>query len=346
MIRRGVLRGITALIAGGAAGLPASRLAAQGLSADVEALRRQRPSGFPSRPIELVVTYPAGGGMDITARILAKHLEQVIGHSVIVQNRAGAAGLVGATWLATQAPNDGHVVGILASNFWGDALLRAEGKWSYRDMEPIAFINSDPLTWIVNTASRFGKSDLAAILRTAREQPGSVRLSASENSPSGFIARQLEDASGAKFTTVMYQGGRQALTDLLGQHIDVSFGYLGEYRGHMEAGQVRAIAVASPRRVPLLKDTPTFDEVLGNTGNVWDAFRHASLPKGVAPDRKAWLERAFSIALSSPEIAEEYAKLGATVDRTLSDGARTAEEMERRITRERAFYVRIGRLAQ
>jgi tripartite-type tricarboxylate transporter receptor subunit TctC len=322
------------------------RVHAQGQGVDAEALRRSKPADFPARPIELVVTYPAGGGMDITARILARHVEKAIGHPVIVQNRAGAGGLVGATWLATQAPADGHVVGILASNFWGDAILRSEGKWSYRDMEPIAFVNYDPLTWIVNTAGPFGRVGLKEILAAARERPGTVRLAASENSPSGFLARQLEDATGAKFTTVMYQGGRQALTDLLGQHIDVSFGYLGEYVGHLQAGQVKAVGVASPARVALLKDTPTFDEVLGSPGNVWDAFRFAAVPKGTPVDRKAWLERAFHAALSGPEIAGEYAKLGATADRTLSNGRLTADEIERRVAQEIAFYKKIGRLPQ
>ncbi len=346
-MRRRILKGL-AMAGAGAAGVGWGGLAcAQPASGnDVESVRRAKPADFPTRPLELVVTYPAGGGMDITARVLAKHLERVIGSPVIVQNRAGAGGLVGATWLATQAPNDGHVIAVVASNFWGDALLRSEGKWSYRDLEPIAFINYDPLTWIVNTAGRFGSAGLKEVLAEARAKPGTVRLSASENSPSGFLARQLEEASGAKFTTVMYQGGRQALTDLLGQHIDVSYGYFGEYRSNLEAGQVRAIGVARPARVALLKDTPTFDEVLGRPGNVWDAFRHASVPKGTPRDRKAWLERAFDAALSGPEIAAEYAKLGATVDRTLSDGQRTNAELERRVALERAFYVKIGRLPQ
>jgi len=345
-MRRRLLSGLAATAATALGAGIGVRAQAQGAPNDADAVRRSKPADFPTRPIELVVTYPAGGGMDITARILARHLERVISHPVIVQNRAGAAGLVGATWLAAQAPNDGHVVGVLASNFWGDALLRAEGKWSYRDMEPIGFINYDPLTWIVNTAGRFGTVGLKEILAAARDKPGTVRLSASENSPSGFLARQLEDASGAKFTTVMYQGGRQALTDLLGQHIDVSYGYLGEYRSNMEAGQVRAVGVASASRVALLKDTPTFDEVLGRPGNVWDAFRFAAVPKGTPRDRKAWLERALDVALSNPEIAAEYSKLGSTVDRSLSDGKSTSDEIERRVALERAFYARIGRLPQ
>lgn len=343
-MRRRVLAGITALAGATMSGLLARPAFGQAGPEVLNRIRQSKPKDFPTRPIELVVTYPAGGGMDITARILAKHLERVIGHSVIVQNRAGAAGLVGATWLATQAPADGYTIGVLASNFWGDAILRAEGKWSYRDMEPIAFINYDPLTWIVHTAGPFGNGGLVEIMAAARDKPGTVRVAASENSPSGFLARQLEGRSGAKFTTVMYQGGRQALTDLLGQHIQVSYGYLGEYRSQMEAGLIKAVGVASTQRVALLKDTPTFNEVLGTDENVWDAFRYAAVPKGTPSDRKAWLEAAFNAALSDPEIVSEYAALGSTVDRTLSSGAKTAEEIERRVARERAFYVKIGRL--
>jgi tripartite-type tricarboxylate transporter receptor subunit TctC len=317
---------------------------AQSLQDVQKQLRESRPSGFPDRPLELVVTYPAGGGMDITARILAKYLEKYIQSPVLVMNRAGAAGLVGATYLATQAKPDGYTVGILASNFWGDAMLRAEGKFDYRDMEPIAFINYDPITWLVHTEGPFGKQGLQEIIAAARANPGAVRAAATEASPSGFLVQQIEAATGAKFTTVMYQGGRQAVTDLLGQHIEVSYGYLGEYKSQLEAGRVRTVGVASPQRVRLLKDTPTFNEVLGTDDTVWDAFRFAAVPKGTPADRKAWLEAAFNAALSDPAIAAEYAELGSTVDRNLGTARLVAEEIDRRVARERAFHVKVGRL--
>jgi len=107
-----------------------------------------KPAGFPTQPIEFTVVYPAGGGMDLTARLLAKFSEQVSGDKILVNNRTGGAGMVGHAYLATQAKPDGYTVGILANLVWGDAILRGQGKWSLSDIETIAYINSDALTWV------------------------------------------------------------------------------------------------------------------------------------------------------------------------------------------------------
>lgn len=111
-----------------------------------------KPRDYPTQPIEFVVVYPAGGGMDTTARLLAKYVEKYTDHRVIVVNRTGGAGLIGHTYLATAAKNDGYTVGILANGAWTDAMLKAPGKWSHRDLPPVAFINYDPVTWVVSTA--------------------------------------------------------------------------------------------------------------------------------------------------------------------------------------------------
>lgn len=332
----------TASLLGLGIGRPA---AAQSLTEIQARLKSTRPDGFPSRPLQLIVPFPAGGGMDINARKLARFLTKVTEANVVVQNRPGAAGFLGASWLVQQTPGDGYTIGILSSNFWGDAILRAEGKWSYKDMEPIAFINYDPLTWLTTTSGPFGKLSLKEVLAQAKARPESVRIAASENSPSGFLVRQVEDAVGAKFTTVMYQGGRAGQTDMLGGHVQIASGYLAEYRGDLDAGKVKVLGVASPTRVSLLKDVPTFNEALGTDQIVWDAFRFVAVPKGVPTDRKAWLEAAFGAALADPELAAEFAQIGASVDRSMTGAARITDEIERRVGRERAVYVKIGRLA-
>jgi tripartite-type tricarboxylate transporter receptor subunit TctC len=153
-----------------------------------------------------------------------------------------------------------------------------------------------------------------------------------------------EAATGAKFVPVLYQGDRQAIADLMGGHIDVSYGYFGTYRGLMESGKIVPIGVASPERMPLLPQTPTFNEVAGVDDIVWDAFRFVVVPKGVDPARKRWLEAAFNAALSDPAIAAEFAALGAAVDRRLGSASLVAQEVERRANRERAWYVKTGRL--
>ena len=89
-----------------------------------------KPAGFPDQPIEYTVVYPAGGGMDITARLLGKYAEKASGDKILVNNRTGGAGVVGHAYLATQAKPDGYSVGILGNMVWGDAMLKAKGKWS------------------------------------------------------------------------------------------------------------------------------------------------------------------------------------------------------------------------
>ena len=127
--------------------LVATPAAAQ--SGDAKAdLAKLKPKDFPTGPIEYTVVYPAGGGMDVTARLLAKHVEKWSGDKIVVNNRTGGAGMVGHSYLATQAKPDGYTVGVLANLMWGDAMLRAQGRWVYTDLEPIGYLNSDPLSWV------------------------------------------------------------------------------------------------------------------------------------------------------------------------------------------------------
>ena len=312
---------------------------------DVKArLKETRPAGFPARNLEILVAYPPGGGMDANARILAKYLEKYTELPVTVVNRAGAAGVIGESYMATQVKPDGHTAGLMASNFWSNSMLRGEGKWSYKDTEPIAFVNSDPPTWVVSGDGRFAGKGLKDVVAEARAKPGTVRVAASSSTATAFILEQLEAATGAKFVPVLYQGDRQAITDLMGGHIDVSYGFFATYRSLADTGKVQPIGVASPERMPLMPNTPTFNEVAGVDDIVWDAFRFVVLPRNVDPARKRWLEAAFDAALSDPDIAAEFAALGAAVDRRLATAAQVAAEVERRAAREQRYYVRTGRL--
>ncbi|MEI6839568.1 MAG: hypothetical protein WCK56_17365, partial [Alcaligenaceae bacterium] len=101
-------------------------------------LAKLKPAGFPDQPIEYTVVYPAGGGVDITARLLAKYAEQVSGDKILVNNRTGGAGMVGHAYLAKQAKADGYTWGVVGNNIWGDAMLEAQGKWALSDLEAIA----------------------------------------------------------------------------------------------------------------------------------------------------------------------------------------------------------------
>ncbi len=315
--------------------------AAAQMPAEVRAkLIELKPKDYPARPVELMVAFGAGGGMDVHARLLAKYLEKFTGQTFIVANRAGASGFIGHTHIATQARPDGYTVGVLSSNFWADSIQRGDGKWTYRDVEPLAFFNAEPLAWLVTSNGPLRDKKLHDVIAMAKERPGELRVAMAETSPTAFLAQQVETVGGVRFNPIPFQGGRQALTAVLGGHIDISYGYMGEYRGMLDAGRIQLLALSSGRRSTVVPEVPTFNELLGLKDVLWDAFRFIVVPKGVAAERKAWLEAAFNAALDDAELAREVAALGASMDRSLNTPRKVADEIERRVAFERVYYDR------
>ncbi|MGE5511667.1 MAG: tripartite tricarboxylate transporter substrate binding protein [Bacteroidota bacterium] len=309
-------------------------------------IKSLQPKDYPKEPLEFVVVYPAGGGMDVATRILAKYVEKWTGHKTIVTNKVGGGGMVGHTYLATQAPNDGYVIGVVASFFWDDGWLRSDGKFDYTYLEPLAFINYDPTTWIVRTDGPLKDKNLKDIVAMIKEKPGELKVGVVPVTSNEFIAEQLEALSGTgKFTKVPFQGGAPSITALLGGHVDISFGYYAEYRGHLEAGKVKVIGQANTERVPIFKDVPTFNEQLGVNDIVWLAWRYAGVPRGTPADRKAYLEAALNAALNDPELAVEYGKTGSTMDTKRMNSAKAvSDEVNKLAKLEHDYFVKTGRI--
>lgn len=307
-------------------------------------LKELKPKDFPSQPIELVVVYPAGGGMDVTARLLAKYAEKHSGERFVVTNKTGGAGMVGHAFLTTQAKGDGYTVGILASTFFADSLLRAQGKWTHADVEATNFINLDPVTFVVATDGPLKDKSIKDIVALSKEKPGTLRVGVVPQNSAEFIAEQLEAVGGGKFVPVPFQGGAPAITAVLGGHVEISFGFFAEYKGHYEAGKIRPIAVAGDKRSPNLPDVPTFNEALGAKDILWQAWRYVALPKGVPADRKAWLTAVFEQTLADPELMAEYRKMGAVPERAFTTPQQVSQEVDRLVKLERDYYVKTGRL--
>jgi len=303
-----------------------------------------KPKDFPTQPIEYVVVYPAGGGMDVTARLLAKYVEKSTGDKILVNNRTGGAGMVGHTYLATQAKPDGYTVGVLANLVWGDAMLRAQGKWAYTDLEPIGYLNSDALTWVGPTDGPLKGKTLKEILQIAKDKPGTIRVATVPGSMWEYLVEQVEAASGAKFLRVPFQGGGAGINALVGGNVDIAQGFFAEFRGHLDAGKVAPLAVASSERMPHLKDMPTFNEALGGKDYIWAVVRFIVVPKGTPADRKAYLAAGVRTAMSDPELLAEYRKAGVYFDPVLVNSTRIADDLNRYAERERAFYQQTGRL--
>jgi tripartite-type tricarboxylate transporter receptor subunit TctC len=325
---------LTAVLAGGAA-------AQDDAKAKLQALK---PKDFPTQPIEFVVVYPAGGGMDVTARVLAKYVEKLTDQRVVVANRTGGAGLIGHTYLATQAKNDGYTVGILANPFWvEDEILRAKGKWTYKDLTPVGFINYDPVTWIVTTDGPFKDKPVQEIVAQAKAKPGTVKIAIAPDGAFQFLAEGVEAVTGAKFVKVPFQGGAPGVTALVGGHVDVATGFLAEYRGHLDAGKVRVVAVAGAERSIFFPQVPTFNESLGAKDLVWLAWRFAAVPKGVPADRLRYLEAAIDAAMHDRELIDEYKKLGVIAGTRYLKAKETTDEIERFYLGHKEFLTKSGR---
>jgi tripartite-type tricarboxylate transporter receptor subunit TctC len=323
--------------------LLATPAAAQGGDAKAE-LGKLKPKDFPSGPIEYTVVYPAGGGMDVTARLLAKYVEKWSGDKIVVNNRTGGAGMVGHAYLATQAKPDGYTVGVIANLMWGDAMLRAQGRWAYTDLEPIGYLNSDPLIWVGPTDGPYKGMSVKQIVQIAKDKPNTVRAATVPGSMWDYILDQVEANSGAKFLRVPFQGGGAGINALAGGNVDIAQGFFSEFRGLADAGKVTPLGVAAPERLSFLKDTPTMNEALGGNEYQWIIIRFAVVPKGTPADRKAYLGAAINAAMRDPELVAEYLKAGVYFDPKLTDPARMEANLKAYAEAEREFYQKTGRL--
>ncbi|HYF08395.1 MAG TPA: tripartite tricarboxylate transporter substrate binding protein [Acetobacteraceae bacterium] len=331
----------------GAAGLGAAPLAARAQGFDLEAARRRlaalKPQGYPSQPIEMVVVYPAGGGMDITARVVQRFFERVTGERSFVNNRTGGAGLVGHTWLATQAPGDGHALGIVANLIFADA-RRSQGRWKWDDLDHIAALNAEPLNLVVNAEGAFKDSGFRGAVEAARARPNTVRFTVVPGGYYEWMIDQIEQASGARFLKVPFQGGGPGVTALLGNNVDIALGFFGEIRSHIQANRLVPVAVAGRERSPFLPNTPTVNEVLNVQDIVWGVSRWVAVPRAVPAPRKAWLAAAFHAAVQDPELIEEFRNLGALPDPSLDTPEKVLANIAAMARAEEEFLIRTGRL--
>ena len=327
----------------GAALLP---LLPRGAAAQDAAVRQRlaamKPAGFPREPIEMTVVYPAGGGMDVTGRVVQRFFERVTGERSFVNNRTGGAGLVGHTWLATQAPADGHAVGVVANLIFSDA-ARSQGRWSWSDLDHIAHINAEPLNVVVNSEGPFRTGGLRGVLDAVKARPGTVRVMVVPGGYYEYLIEQLEAASGGRFLKVPFQGGAPGITALLGNNVDLGFGFYAEVRGHLAANRLLPIAVTGRQSTAFLPETPTVNSVTGRDDVNWGVSRWIAVPKAVPADRKAWLAAAFRAAMQDPDLLQEMRNLGAMPDPSLDTPAKVLADVQRMAQAERDYLVASGR---
>ena len=215
---------------------------------------------YPQQSVTLIVPFPPGGGTDTGARLLAQKLSDKWGQQVIVDNKPGAAGIVGLE-IASKAKPDGYtiVMGNIGTQAINQSLYKKLPYNSDTAFTPITLVAELPLVLVVNPST--SAKTTAELIALAKTKPGELTYSTSGNGSSMHLAAALfENQAGLKFTHVPYKGGGPAIQDLIGGHVSMSFATVLETSGQIKSGKLRAIAVTSDKRSPALPDVPTAAE--------------------------------------------------------------------------------------
>lgn len=256
---------------------------------------------FPARAITLVAPFPAGSVTDAVTRILAQGMQEQLGQSVIVENRAGAQGTVGAAYVARTKP-DGYTLLVASSGmFVAKSLFKTLSYEPMDNFQLVSGVGSTSMMFVVADNSPLKTID--DLTRSARS--GAVNVGF--GSPSGQLALSLY-ANTAKVTPtpIAYKGIPQALTDLAGGHVNVAVVDLTTGLAQVNSGKMRALAISAAQRFAGAPNIPTLDEAFPNAGNTLETLIAISGPAGIPADVLAKLDRAILATLAKPEVRTRF----------------------------------------
>jgi tripartite-type tricarboxylate transporter receptor subunit TctC len=264
---------------------------------------------YPLRPITLIVPFPAGGGVDAVARIVADKLAAGLGQPVVIDNRGGAAGVIGMR-MGARAANDGYtlVLAHTGSTSINPSLYANAGYDPRADFAPIGLISSTPVMLMAYPA--FAASTIAELIAMAKKEPGKINFGTPPPGTGGYLAAELfKSMSGAEMTIIPYKGTAALTTDLLGGHVPVGFNVIAPALGSLRGGGLRAVAVAGPVRSSLFPDVPTVNES-GLPG--FEAVLHYGLlaPAGTPKEIIARLNMELRALVAAPDVRERIAAEG------------------------------------
>ena len=225
---------------------------------------------YPTRPIRLIVGFAAGSSGDVAARIIGHKLGDLLGQTVIVENRPGASSLI-ATEFVARAPKDGYtlLLATVAATI-NTTLMPGKGPNFEKDLAPVVLVGSIPNILVVNPT--VGVSDVKGLIALAKEKPGQIMYGASGiGSGPQLTAELFKKMAGIQMTAVLYPGSAQQLTDLLAGRIHVMFSPASTVLGHIQQGTVKALATTQAKRASAAPDLPTISEAAlpGFDTGVW-----------------------------------------------------------------------------
>jgi tripartite-type tricarboxylate transporter receptor subunit TctC len=264
---------------------------------------------WPAKPVKVVVPFPAGGSTDVLARLLSKKLSEVTGQPFVVENRAGANGNLGASAVATAAP-DGYTLLFTTTGplVYNRFLYKSTPFDPAKDFTPIVKAAEIPLLVAVHPS--VPANNLADLVRYAKAHPGKLTYSTAGNGSMGHLtAELLQREAGFRITHVPYKGSAPALSDLMAGTVNLSFDLAPTYAQHVRSGKVRALAVTTGKRTPLMPDTPTLAEqgIAGIEATGWSAFVG---PAGLPADVVRRVNDVVNAFVASDEGRQELSALG------------------------------------
>ena len=270
----------------------------------------QAQANYPSKPVRVIVPYPAGGTTDIIARIAANQLTERLKQPFIVENRAGASGAIGSQAVAQSAP-DGYtlLMGTASSHGINSALQKSLPYDAVKDFAPVTIVANTPNIIIANP--NVPVKNLGDLIKLAKAEPGKINFGSTSPGGSPHMSAELvKMMASIDMTHVPYKGAAPMLTDLIGGQVQIGFDNLPSSIGFVKSGKVRALAVTTAKRWPGAPDIPTVAES-GVPGYEVSGWFGLLAPAGTPKDILHKLQAAIADAVRSPAVSKQLQDLGA-----------------------------------
>ena len=267
-------------------------------------------AAWPEKPVHLIVPYPPGGNVDLAARIVADGLEAELGQPFVVENRAGAGGMIAAAHVIS-ADNDGYRLFVAPNGpvLFSPLLFRQDNYFWKEDFTPIGSISFVPLVLQANPT--LGVNSAEELFERAKESPGELTMaSPGAGTQNHLISEMLQRLLETEWLTVHYNGNAPATTDLLGGRVDFNFDQYTVAKQFITSGKLNALAVSSPSRLPSLPDVPTLEE-LGYSEAVTETFTGLFGPADLPEEATQKLNAALKTILNDPEVVSKFEAAGA-----------------------------------